>query len=97
MMMLITYDVHTESPQGAKRLRHIAKACQNLGRRVQYSVFECEIEPAQWVRLKAQLLDIYDAQEDSLRFYHLGSRWQKSVEHYGAKAVPDTLRDPLIL
>ncbi|MGH8475023.1 MAG: CRISPR-associated endonuclease Cas2 [Methylococcales bacterium] len=97
MLMLITYDVNVETAAGRKRLRHISKACLDYGIRVQYSVFECEINPEQWVNLKAKLLDIYNAETDSLRFYHLGSNWKRKVEHHGAKPSPDLLRDPLIL
>lgn len=97
MMVLITYDVSFEDPDGAKRLRRIAKCCQDYGQRVQYSVFECEITPAQWVKLKAALLDEYNPETDSLRFYQLGSKWQNKVEHHGAKAGFDLFRDPLII
>lgn len=97
MMVLVAYDVAQDDPQGAKRLRHIARHCENYGMRVQYSVFECEVEPAQWVALKARLLDSYDPERDSLRFYLLGSHWKRKVEHYGAKPVPDILRDTLIV
>lgn len=95
--MLITYDVNVETATGRKRLRHISKTCLDFGIRVQFSVFECEISPEQWVRLKAALLNIYDPETDSLRFYHLGSKWKGKVEHHGAKPSPDLLRDPLIL
>lgn len=97
MLMLITYDVNLTTEQGKKRLRKISKTCLDFGVRVQYSVFECEITPAQWVKLKETLLGIYDSNSDSLRFYHLGSKWKRKVEHYGTKKTPDTLRDPLIL
>src|SRR5258706_15204692 len=97
MMMLITYDVATVDSHGAKRLRHIAKECLDYGVRVQNSVFECEIEPAQWINLKTKLLKIYDETQDSLRFYKLGSNWKPKVEHYGAKDAPDIFRDTLII
>lgn len=96
MMVLVTYDVSTQDPSGARRLRRIAKACLNFGQRVQYSVFEVEVEPAQWVRLKAELMSIMQPDADSLRFYHLGKNWQSKVEHVGAKPVLD-LNGPLIL
>lgn len=96
MMVLVTYDVSTQDPSGARRLRHIAKACRNYGQRVQYSVFEVEVEPAQWVRLKAELMSIIQPTSDSLRFYYLGKNWQTKVEHVGAKPVLD-LNGPLIL
>ena len=85
MMVLITYDVETQSDDGKRRLRHVAKVCQNHGQRVQYSVFECLIDAAQWARLRAELLGIIDPASDSLRFYFLGANWQRRVEHAGAK------------
>ena len=97
MLVLITYDVNVSTLEGRKRLRHISKTCLDYGLRVQYSVFECEITPAQWVGLKASLLDIYHPELDSLRFYFLGSNWKRKVEHHGAKKNPDVLRDALIL
>ncbi len=96
MLMLITYDVNVETAEGRKRLRHISKTCLDYGIRVQYSVFECEISPEQWVKLKATLLNIFDPEKDSLRFYHLGSTWKRKVEHHGAKPTQDFLRDTLI-
>lgn len=97
MLMLITYDVNVTTSAGRKRLRHISKSCLDYGMRVQYSVFECDITPAQWVDLKATLLEIYDDKVDSLRFYHLGAKGYQKVEHHGAKSSPDILRDPLVL
>jgi CRISPR-associated protein Cas2 len=95
MMMLVSYDVSTISPEGEKRLRKIAKACRDLGQRVQYSVFEVEVEPAQWVALRQRLCDLIDPSVDSLRFYHLGAKWQGKVEHVGAKPAVD-FKAPLI-
>lgn len=97
MLVLITYDVNLTNEGGSKRLRRISKTCLDYGIRVQYSVFECEITPAQWVDLKASLLDIFDPDTDSLRFYYLGSKWKRKIEHHGAKEVPDIIRDTLIL
>lgn len=97
MKMLITYDVNVTTPAGVKRLRHISKACLDYGLRVQNSVFECEITSEQWVNLKAILQSIYDPELDSLRFYHLGSKWKGKIEHYGTKKTPDIFRDGLIL
>ncbi len=97
MMVLIAYDVSVVSSGGQKRLRHISKTCLDYGIRVQNSVFECEITPDQWVMLKESLLNIYDENEDSLRFYRLGAKWQSKVEHHGAKPAPDILGSPLIL
>jgi CRISPR-associated protein Cas2 len=85
MMVLVTYDVETQSEAGKRRLRHVAKVCQNHGQRVQYSVFECLLDAAQWTRFRAALLEIIDPASDSLRFYFLGANWQRRVEHAGAK------------
>ena len=87
--MLITYDVSTATTKGRRRLRKIAKACENYGIRVQLSVFECILTPAQWVFLKNELLTLYNKNEDSLRFYLLGSKWHAKIEHYGAKKPLD--------
>ena len=96
MMVLVTYDVAVSDPGGAKRLRKVAKACRDWGQRVQFSVFEIEVDPAQWVALKATLESIIKPDCDSLRYYHLGANWQKRVEHIGAKPATD-LNGPLIL
>lgn len=85
MMVLVTYDVNTESDEGRKRLRKVAKECVNYGQRVQNSVFECLVDPAQFARLKHSLCEIIDDEKDSLRFYYLGKNWQHRVEHFGAK------------
>lgn len=85
MMVVITYDVNTESEGGRSRLRKVAKQCVNYGQRVQNSVFECKIEPAKFVEVKATLLKLIDEDRDSLRFYQLGSNYQNRIEHYGAK------------
>ncbi|WCE02715.1 CRISPR-associated endonuclease Cas2 [Pseudoxanthomonas sp. JBR18] len=95
MMVLVSYDVSTSSPGGEKRLRKVAKACRDLGQRVQYSVFEVEVEPAQWVQLRQRLCELIDPELDSLRFYHLGAKWQGRIEHIGAKPATD-LKGPLI-
>ncbi len=95
MMVLITYDVNTETPAGQKRLRKVAKQCENYGQRVQNSVFECLIDGAQLRVLKALLTDIIDVEKDSLRFYYLGRNWREKIEHIGAKASVD-LEGPLI-
>ncbi|KQT50836.1 CRISPR-associated protein Cas2 [Aureimonas sp. Leaf454] len=89
MLVLVTYDVKTSEPGGAKRLRQVAKACRDVGQRVQYSVFEIEVDPAEWTRLKARLETIIDPDQDSLRYYHLGSGGQRRVEHVGAKPSTD--------
>lgn len=96
MMVLVSYDIsHTEEKTGARRLRRIARACLDYGQRVQFSVFEIEVDQAQWVSLKARLLSIVDLNEDSLRFYFLGKNWQGRVEHFGAKPSLD-LNAPLV-
>lgn len=92
----MSYDVSTKEPAGQRRLRRVAKACQDYGQRVQNSVFECIVDPDQWARVKLRLLDEIDAEKDSLRFYFLGSSFENKVEHYGAKAVVD-LQGPLLL
>lgn len=89
MLVLVTYDVNTTDATGSKRLRRVAKACQNYGQRVQNSVFEIEIDQAQWVSLKSKLETIVDARLDSLRYYYLGANWQRRVEHVGAKPATD--------
>ncbi|HPE19845.1 MAG TPA: CRISPR-associated endonuclease Cas2 [Candidatus Mcinerneyibacteriales bacterium] len=89
MKVLITYDVSTVTSKGRKRLRKIAKACENYGIRVQLSVFECVLSPDQWIFLKNELLNLYNKEEDSLRFYLLGSKWHAKIEHYGAKKPID--------
>lgn len=96
MLVLITYDVNTEDAAGQKRLRQIAKQCINYGQRVQNSVFECLVDPAQCKALQAKLCHIMDPEKDSLRFYYLGDRYHKRIEHFGAKTayLPE---DPLIL
>ena len=96
MLVLVTYDVNTTSDGGAKRLRRVAKACKDYGQRVQYSVFEIEVDPAQWTLLKARLESIIDLKTDSLRCYNLGANWTRRVEHIGAKPAQD-LNGPLIL
>ena len=97
MLMLITYDISLEDSEGVARLRRIAKHCLDYGVRVQYSVFECDVTPDQWVVLKNALLKIYRPETDSLRFYHLGSKWRNKVEHHGAKPAVDVFQDTLIV
>jgi CRISPR-associated protein Cas2 len=96
MLVLVTYDVSTESDGGKRRLRRVARACQNYGQRVQNSVFECLLEPAQWTVLRSQLEREIDPKKDSLRYYFLGSNWKRRVEHFGAKATYDP-EGPLIV
>lgn len=89
MLVLVSYDVETVTSAGKRRLRGIAKTCRDYGQRVQYSVFECEVDPAQWTALRARLLEAIDAEKDSLRFYFLGANWRRRVEHVGAKPAVD--------
>jgi CRISPR-associated endonuclease Cas2 len=89
MMILVTYDVSFKSETGPKRLRRMAKLCLVYGQRVQYSVFEIEVDMAQWTKLKNDLIGVMDESLDSLRFYYLGNNWERRVEHIGAKAVLD--------
>ena len=96
MFVLATYDVSTTDPGGPRRLRRVAKACTNFGQRVQYSVFECIVDPAQWTFLRQSLIDEIDPEADSLRFYFLGSNWKHRVEHIGAKESLDQ-EGPLIV
>jgi len=85
MLVLVTYDVSTTTKEGRRRLRQVARTCLDFGQRVQNSVFECKVDPAQWTMLKDQLIRIYNPDEDSLRFYFLGRNWERRVEHHGAK------------
>ena len=85
MMVLISYDVSTVSPAGKTRLRKVAKECQNHAQRVQNSVFEADLDYSAFLRLKDRLVKLIDPEQDSLRFYYLGNKWEKKVEHIGAK------------
>ena len=96
MMMLITYDVNTETDEGKRRLRHVAKQCENFGQRVQNSVFECVMDAAKSREVKYILEDIIDKEKDSLRFYYLGNQYKSKVEHIGAKPSFD-VEGPLLL
>jgi len=96
MYVLITYDVATSTADGRKRLRQVARACLDRGQRVQNSVFECKVDPAQLAELKHRLLQIIDPESDSLRFYYLGANWKRRVEHHGAKPTLD-IEGPLII
>lgn len=95
MLIVVTYDVSTETSAGRARLRKVAKQCQNYGLRVQNSVFECKMDEAQFVAFKSSLLKLIDKNEDSLRFYRLGNAYQNRVEHYGNKEVQN-IDAPLI-
>ena len=88
MMVLVSYDV-AKDDNGARRLRRVAKTCKNFGQRVQYSVFECLVDPAQFATLRQQLERQIDPRLDSLRYYFLGANWQRRVQHVGAKPGVD--------
>lgn len=96
MLVLITYDVNTETPRARKRLRHVAKLCENHGQRVQNSVFECLLEPAAFAKLQYDLENIINKETDSIRFYLLGKNWKKRIEHIGNKPAYDP-EGPLII
>jgi CRISPR-associated protein Cas2 len=96
MMVLVSYDVATSTSGGAGRLRRVAKACRDFGQRVQYSVFEIEVDAAQWTLLRRRLVGLIDSEVDSLRFYFLGNNWERRIEHVGAKAAVD-MNGPLIV
>jgi len=96
MLVLVSYDVATSDAGGARRLHRVAKVCQNYGQRVQYSVFECLVDPAQWTVFRQKLIKEIDPKSDSLRFYFLGANWKRRVEHVGAKPALDQ-EGPLIV
>ena len=96
MLVVVAYDVNTESDGGKRRLRRVARLCEDHGQRVQNSVFECWIDPARWVSFKARLIAEIESRQDSLRFYFLGDNWKGRIEHIGAKPSYDP-EGPLIL
>lgn len=96
MLVLVSYDVQTSTKAGQRRLRRVAKVCQDYGQRVQFSVFECIVDPDQWVVLRQALIEEIDNSADSLRFYFLGANWKRRIEHVGVKEAID-LEGPLIL
>ena len=89
MYVIVTYDVSTVNAAGRRRLQRVAKTCENYGQRVQNSVFECLVEPAQWTAFRSRLVEIINQEKDSLRFYFLGKNWKKRVEHVGCGAAYD--------
>lgn len=95
MLVLVTYDVNTETTAGKKRLRKVAKACVNYGQRVQNSVFECLLDAAQYAMFKAKLIELIDPETDSLRFYQLGNSYKGRVEHIGCS--PPFSQDDVLL
>ena len=97
MLILVSYDVSTINKIGRRRLRKVAKVCTSYGQRVQNSVFECLLDPAQWTKLRDMLLKIYCPDEDSLRFYFLGKNWTNRVEHHGTKETLNLESDALII
>ncbi len=96
MFVIVSYDVATTEEGGQRRLRRVARVCKDFGQRVQYSVFECIVDPAQWAKLKDKLISEIDPEKDSLRFYYLGSNYKHRVEHVGAKEPIDQ-EGPLIV
>jgi CRISPR-associated protein Cas2 len=96
ILVVITYDVNTETSAGKQRLRKVAKQCINYGQRVQNSVFECNLDNAKAIEVKNILCNIIDPKTDSLRFYYLGNNYKNKVEHIGAKPTLD-LESPLII
>jgi len=96
MLVVVAYDVNTETPAGRRRLRRVAGACKDWGQRVQFSVFECLLDPAQWTALRRRLIDEIDEDRDSLRFYFLGSNYAKRIEQVGLKKSYDP-EGPLIV
>ena len=96
MLILVCYDISTVTKRGKKRLRAVARACENYGVRVQYSIFECILNDAQWALLREELLETMDPTTDSLRFYKLDKTSKEAIEHYGNR-MPIDLDAPLIL
>lgn len=96
MLVVVAYDVNTESEEGRRRLRRVARACEGRGQRVQKSVFECLVDAGQWVRLRQELVSEINTAGDSLRFYFLGDNWKSRIEHVGAKEAYDP-QGPLIV
>lgn len=96
MLVIVSYDVSTIDAAGRQRLRRVAKVCTDFGVRVQASVFECLVDPEQWAQLRARLLATFNEEQDSLRFYFLGSNWRNRHEHHGAKPTHDQ-EGPLVV
>ena len=96
MLVVVAYDVRTDSSAGRRRLRRVAKVCEDIGQRVQNSVFECLVDAAQWTKLRARLISEAELNEDSLRFYFLGNKWQDRVEHVGTKEAYNP-QGPLVI
>ena len=96
MLVVVCYDVSTVEAEGQRRLRRVSKVCKDYGQRVQFSVFECVVDPAQWTRFRQKLIDEIDPEVDSLRFYFLGSNWKRRIEQIGAKKSYDP-EGPLVV
>jgi CRISPR-associated protein Cas2 len=96
MLVVVSYDVSTVDPDGQARLRRVAKICKDHGQRVQFSVFECEVDPARWAFLRQKLIEEIDPEADSLRFYFLGANWKRRIESVGLKKGIDA-DEPLII
>lgn len=96
MLVVVSYDMSTVSEDGPRRLRRVAKICKDYGQRVQFSVFECEVDPARWTFFRQRLVDAIDPEVDSLRFYFLGANWRRRIEQIGAKKSYDPA-DPMIV
>lgn len=97
MLVIVSYDINTETKMGRNRLRKIAKTCLNYGIRVQHSVFECQIDATQLVQLRNELCTLMNIETDSIRIYRIGSQYQSKVEHYGVKVTPDLSSDIIIV
>lgn len=97
MRVVVSYDVRTDTHEGRRRLRKLAKLCESNGVRVQYSVFECQVDPAEWVKLKDKIIKLINNDEDSVRIYFLGSNWQRKIMQLGLKKHFDVVDDALIL
>ena len=95
MLILVTYDVNTETSSGRARLRKVAKVCTNYGQRVQNSVFECLLDASQYVEFRAKLEKIINTEKDSLRFYELGNKYEHKVVHIGIH--PDVAQDGILI
>ena len=96
MLVLVTYDVSTVEKAGTRRLRRVARACEDYGTRVQKSVFECQVGQKEWVNLRNRLLREMKEEQDSLRFYFLDEKAVVRTEHHGVNAPVD-LTEPLVL
>jgi CRISPR-associated protein Cas2 len=96
MLVVVSYDVSTTDPGGQTRLRRVANVCKDYGQRVQYSVFECSVDPAKWAFCRAKLIKEIDPEQDSLRFYFLGANWRRRIEHVGARKPVDP-DEPLVI